>query len=506
MSNSESAYQNELKSITKNAGITAAGLFLFNLMSFVNNAIITRWLGAEQYGLYVLATRILEFLFVIAALGLNQSIIRFVSLYQGINNRPLIKGTVIYSLKFSLVASFVLVVVVFFLSDIISIHIFNRPELSFYLRFLLVTIPFAVVISILSNTFVGLKMIRQQSFVNNILSPTLFFVLILGAYLSGFGLDGLITAHIFNIIIVAAIVVVMITNYYFKPEKLIKPQTETKKLWNFNIPVYLTHFSSTTFRLSPIFILGLYLTNTEIGIYNVSYKISALVVFSMAMFRMIFMPTISGLFAKNDKATIQRLFQTVTRWIFAFSLMVSLLIQANGLAILGIFGDEFSAGMTVLTIMLLGELINSSTGLTGAVIMMSGRSKLALANSVIQFVLMLLLAFILIPLYGTVGAAIAYAATMLIINIIMLLELRHYEKLNPFNSGFLKPIIAGSAAYLSVLLLGNMLTLQPLFGLLIFSCLFVLVFGVAIFFLKPDEDDKVLFEIIAGRLKLRSGA
>jgi O-antigen/teichoic acid export membrane protein len=499
----DNAYKSELRNITKNAGITAAGLVLFNIMSFVNNAIITRWLGAEQYGLYVLATRILEFLFVVAALGLNQSLIRFVSMYREAGSRSLVKGTINYSLKISIVASFVLMIPVFVLSDDIAIRIFERPALAIYLRLLLITIPFAVILAIFANTFVGLKMIKQQAVIINILPPMFFFLLILVAYFAGYGLDGLMAAHIVNVMIVAGVAVAMIRYYFYKPEKAVQPLLERRKLWDFNLPVYATQFSATAFRLSPIFILGLYLDNTQIGIYNVSYKIGTLVVFSMAMFRMIFMPTISGLFAKNDKATIRRLFQTVTRWIFAFSLAVSLLIQANGIVILGVFGPEFKTGLTVLSIMLLGELINASTGLTGAVIMMSGRSKLALANSVLQFGLILLLGFILIPHFGAVGAAIAYAAAMLLINLLILVELNYYEQLSPFNINFLKPLVAGVVAYPLIYFAGQMLALQPIWDLLMKTVLFLAAFTGIIVLLQPDADDKYLFGVIFRRFNIR---
>jgi O-antigen/teichoic acid export membrane protein len=61
-------------------------------------------------------------------------------------------------------------------------------------------------------------------------------------------------------------------------------------------------------------------------------------------------------------------------------------------------------------------------------------------------ILRLTLAFLLIPQYGAVGAAIGLASTSIILNIIRTVEVFMLDRLWPYNRNFIKPILAGLAA------------------------------------------------------------
>ncbi len=497
----ETTYQNELKSITKNAGITAVGLIVFNLMSFVNNAVITRSLGADQYGLYVLATRIVEFIIVIAMLGLNSSVVRFLSMYIGFNNQSLMKGTVIYVLKTVLISSVIFVVITFLLSNYISEEFFGRPELTFYLRVFLILIPFAAILRSVLSTFVGLKQVKYQVLFANILIPLLFFVLVSSAFLFGFALNGLIVAHISIVIIATMVAWIVLRKTFLKKVQRVSKTVELKKLWNFNIPVYASTIASTAFGLSPIIIMGFFLNNTEIGIYNISYKVGALVVFSISAFKLIFMPTISELFAKRDKETIAALFKTVTKWIFTFSLIIFSLILLFNETILRIFGDEFTSGVFVLILLMTGEMVNASMGLASSIILMSGRSKVTLINSVLQLTMIVGFTWWLTPVYGSIGTAIAYTGTIIIINSVRIIELYNFEKIHPFKLSVIKPLIAGIAAFFTVYFLSRNINLNPIIEMIVGGFVFISIFMLVTLALQLDDDDKYILGLLKRKIR-----
>ena len=134
MKNAE--YNSELKNITKNAGFGGFGVVFTNVMGFVNNAIITRVLGAELYGLFILANNIITFIGYISQLGFSTTLVRYVSFFTGKQEYGKAKGTILYGLRLLIFFSIFLAVVTFFISPLISKTIFNRPELSSLLRML----------------------------------------------------------------------------------------------------------------------------------------------------------------------------------------------------------------------------------------------------------------------------------------------------------------------------------------------------------------------------------
>ena len=100
-------YKFELKNIAINAGIGAFGIVFLNLMAFVNNAIITRTLGADDYGLFVLATNILYFISIISQLGFGSTILRYISYYMGQGTYGKTKGTILYGVKILFIVSLI---------------------------------------------------------------------------------------------------------------------------------------------------------------------------------------------------------------------------------------------------------------------------------------------------------------------------------------------------------------------------------------------------------------
>nr|NQU89780.1 oligosaccharide flippase family protein [Bacteroidota bacterium] len=437
-----STYQNELKNITKGAGITAFGLLFMNVMAFVNNAIITRSVGADQYGLYVLATRVFEFVFIVSMLGFRTTVIRFVSMYLGSNNISFVKGTVIYCLRVLTVVSLCIAVLVALFSKQIAIHFFDRPEMTVYLQILMIIVPAQVFIAFLSGTLLGLKMIKQQVLVANFVMPLLFFVLISLAFLFGFRLNGLFAAHILSVLLVAIFLVLLFMGKFFKPYRKVEAKREVHEIWKYAVPLYANTFVGTATRLSPVFIMGYFLSNSEIGVFNVAFRVALLVSFSFQAFQMIFLPTISELFAKNDLPTITKLYKTTSKWILAGSLIIFSLILIYNKTILQVFGDEFSTGSQVLIILLCSELFNATTGMVTSIIVMSGRSKTVLFNTVLSFIMIVSLSIWLTPKYGNLGPAIAYGITIVLVNTMRIMELYHFEKIHPFSPGFFKPILS----------------------------------------------------------------
>ncbi len=499
MLNSE--YKFELRNIAVNAGIGAFGIIFLNLMAFINNAIITRTLGADDYGLFVLVTNILYFIVVISQLGFGGTIVRFVSYYTGKGESEKVKGTILYGTKVLLFASLIVTVITIILSPIIAQNIFDRPEINSYLKILLLSLPFLVVTVVFNSSLNGLKLIKYQVLLINILHPLIFFSLISVVFLSGYSLNGLIWA-VFSMGVIELIMsYYFLFSKYFKLKKAVKPKVEKKELWKFASPLYIKQFFNNAILYVPIFLIGYFLSNTDVGVYNISFKIALLVSFSLGAFQLIFSPTISNLFARNNKQLIEQLYQSITKWVFTISLVTFLIIILFSDQILSIFGKEFVAGSTILLIMVCGEIFNATGGLAGNILVMSGRPKVALVNSLISFTLIFLLAWFLIPAYGIMGAAVSYAVTIILINLLRLIELYLFENIQPFNLSYLKPIFAGVVVYLLMHIILKQFEIGMYVELIFGSVIFLLLFMGLILLFKLDKEDKYILEISFGKLR-----
>ena len=502
MSNNKNSneYDTELSNITKNAAYAALGILFMNVMAFVNNVIITRTLGANSYGLFVLATNVFAFIALFPQLGFGKTILRYVSYYIGKGENAKVKGTILFSLKLLLIASMIVLVVSLFLSTWISEYLFERPDLTPLLKILLLSLPFLVLSMVFYSAINGLKLIKYQVIADNILKPLIFFLLLVITFWAGFRLTGLIWVVFLMSIVGAGFSYYILNRKYFKYEKKLKPEVEKKELLRFATPIYLNQFLNSAIGFAPIFIMGYFLSNKDIGIYNVGFRIAMLVSVSLGAFRLIFSPTISALFANHKKQLIAKLYKTITKWIFTIALLTFCLIILFAEPILNIFGNEFIGGITVLSLLVFGELFNAGVGLAGNIILMSGRPKIVLLNSGINFITIVSLSYFLIPEYGIIGAALSYSITVMFLNIIRLIELYYFEKMHPFKLSYLKPLVAGIIVFVLVYYAKNGIDLNQYIEMISGTLVFLLLFVFILWVLKFDDDDKYIFSLISNKL------
>jgi O-antigen/teichoic acid export membrane protein len=472
-----------------------------NALAFVSYAIITRTLGAESYGLFVLATRIIDFVAVISTLGFVNTIIRYVSSYVGKGDYARAKGTILYSAGVLFFIAFFIAIILFFASNLISVNIFKRTDLPPLLRILIISIPFSVAGSALLSSLIGLKLIKQHVSILNVFSPLFYLAGLSITFLLGYRVLGLTLVLAMTSISIFFLALFVVRQKFLNKQTNVRPIFEKKKLWSFSWPLFLNQLFQKAVQFMPIFVMGLYLKNSDIGIYNISFRIALMVSILLSAFRLIFSPTISGLFAKQNTIMISKLYKATTKWAFTFSLVVVSVIALFGGTLLGIFGGDFTQGLMVLLVISLGEMVSASCGLVGNLIVMSGRPKVAFINSFVSFIIVLLLCFMLIPAYGILGAAFSYALSVVLMNFVRVSEIYYFEKLQPFNISYLKPMISALIGFGIVESIKGIFGLNLYFEMIAGSAVFLLIYGLSIWLLRIDDEDRYVLDTIFKRFK-----
>ena len=91
---------------------------------------------------------------------------------------------------------------------------------------------------------------------------------------------------------------------------------------------------------------------------------------------------------------------------------------------LGFFGSDFQAGSTALTIVALGQLVNAAAGPSGVVLIMTGHEMLAARAVGAGALANLVLAILLVPPLGVTGSAIAFASSLVLWNVALVVIAR----------------------------------------------------------------------------------
>ncbi|WP_433533470.1 lipopolysaccharide biosynthesis protein [Micromonospora sp. CA-263727] len=129
-------------------------------------------------------------------------------------------------------------------------------------------------------------------------------------------------------------------------------------------------------------------------------------------------PQLSRLLGQGQPATAATVHRQMTRWAVALSWPVYLLLAIHGPAFLQIFGADFTAGATALTVLAVAMLVNTGVGNVQSLLLMSGHSGLHLAAASAGLLVTVSLGVLLIPGHGATGAAVAWAAGIVTENVL----------------------------------------------------------------------------------------
>ena len=128
-----------------------------------------------------------------------------------------------------------------------------------------------------------------------------------------------------------------------------------------------------------------------------------------------------------------------TKMIFFSSLPILIILLAVPEFILGLFGNEFKTGASALIFLTIAQFINAFTGSVGYILQMTGYQKYYQNVIFLGTIINIVLNYILIPIWGIAGAAIASATSMFFWNLLFTLKvkkiLNNYIFYLPFRRG-----------------------------------------------------------------------
>ena len=149
----------------------------------------------------------------------------------------------------------------------------------------------------------------------------------------------------------------------------------------------------------------------------------------------VLMPRLAQLLPRRDMETVSDVFKVSTAWSMAVAWPLYAVIASSASLYLDVFGAQYvgNDGVPVVVTMSVAMMIATAAGALDSVLLMSGRSLASLANGLVAASLNVALCLVLIPWIGIVGAAIAWAAAVLVRNLLAFILVRHDLGLTPLS-------------------------------------------------------------------------
>jgi len=507
MPDEESYLDVSLRKIAKGAGFVLMGTLIGRAFGYGSRIVIARFIGVDGYGLISLGFAALTIAASLAALGLSSGVTRYVSFYKGKEDKGRIKGTIISAIKLNSPISIVFALLLFFGAEWISIRIFHDATLTPVLKIFSIGVPFLVLAQDLLSATVGFQEMRYQVYTNEVFQNIVKLLSIVTLVTLGFGVSGVAWGW------VLAVILTPFLAFYFLEKKVfpvfntkIKAIPMEKEIFSFSWPLIFVGIAGIVMGFMDTLMLGYFCTSYEVGIYNAALPTAQLINAIPRVFVGIFFPVISELYARNKIEDLKNTYSIVTKWMFSLSFPAFLLIALFSDQIIKIlFGAEYVTGATALLILTAGFLIGTAVGPTDAILQAYGKTRIIMVTNYIGAAMNFSLNFLLIPVYGINGAAIATGASLVFLNIVNLFFIYRISKMYPFRLSYLKPVFAAIIAFLVVYILTRYLIRVSFFVLVMMFFVFLLLYLFLLLLIKGfNKNDLMIMDAIDQRLGTKS--
>lgn len=495
--------QADVLKIAKGAGIAGFGDVVMRFLTFATVVMITQAVGAELYGIFLLAFTVISIAGILCKAGLDNGVLRFVSMYKGQNDNAHIKGTILFSLKATLVLSLGVGLLLFLFSGTIADKIFYKPELENIIKALIIVLPPVSLTTVFLSSIHGFQLIKYKVYVERFIQPISMLVLLVILFSIGYKLFGIILATIISSIIACFSAFYFLIKIFPFYKREIVPVFENGKLIGFSVPLLFQNFLALLMQRIDLLMIGYFLASSDVGIYGAAAKVAITGILVFASFEATFAPVVSEFYGRKEIKRMENLFKIVVKQTFTVSFPIFLLMIIFAKPIMEIFGPSFISGAPCLIILSIGYLITSLTCGSGYILIMIGKPQIELLNSCILCIGNIVLNYILIPRYGILGAAMATGTSIAVINLLKLGEVYYFLKVYPYESSFLKPLTAGMVSAGVIFLLKNFIFHTSPWMLFFLAIIFGLIYISLLRLFGFEKEDKLVLDIVRKKWNIK---
>lgn len=491
MGNSDKNSDNSTK-ILKGSLLMMVSYLLFRVGGYIYRVILTRMLEPAGYGLVGLTLPFQGIFQVLSAGGFPPAIAKFVAQHNAVGEEDMARQVIITSLKFMMVAGTLFGLLIFFSADWIANVYFQKPAMVYPLQAVALITPFSVIVGAFRGAFQGfykMELIVASRAVEQLVMISMAVVLVS----IGFYAAGAVLGTGFGFIASALVSLILFKKYIWihfpQPHNKISFKEELvllKTLLVFSIPIAITALSEMAIYDVGPFVIGRYLPTTDAAYYTTADPIARLPLIISLSVAAVILPAASEAASLKDKKLLKTYITQSYRYVvlIVLPLCIGIAIMAQPLLSL-LFGPNYIYGASALSILVFGMTFYTLFMISSSIIQGIGHPKLPMIILLSGTVLNIALNFLMVPIYGIIGAAIATTIAAFIIMVVMLWKTVHITEVGLPYPEFTKIAITSALMSLPLLLLPK--TYYGLFaGIIIAPIIFTVIFALIGGFTKRD--------------------
>ena len=402
-----------LQRLARNSGWLLAAESVAAIMSVIQFPLVARLLGAEGYGKATLIVGWVGLVGSLLGIQTRKTIVKYLSLYLSHNQNLQAVAIVKLGLLLNISMATVTCVAMYIIAPALSLWLLDSTDGALLFRIIILRDFFASTAGTSTSILRVLNHFKWLSIVNA-LSSISTFVLVAIALLNRFEVIGYLTA-ISAVSITQSIILLLYSNN--------KLQTQCNvRIWTAKLGVLQQHYDEIRIMLismkldglrkiatdkADVVILGLFVNMQSIGLYKMGKQLATYVTrLSNPIYSAIY-PELANLYHERGKEYIPQFVGSITRWmLFAMFILTTLLLSIAGTLVPLVFGNEYIPALPIFYLIMLMHIWLVLIWAPGLMLTF-GKARQLMSINLTSAAIMMGLLFILIPIWGINGAAIA---------------------------------------------------------------------------------------------------
>jgi len=385
------------------------GVATSTVVMAVGTILLTRLLSPAEYGLYTIAMTPSLTINLFRDWGVNSAITKHIAGFRARDKDGEIRSVIVAGLAFEVMTGFALSIVSLLLASFIASAVFHRPESSYAISIMSVTIFSGALLTVAQSSFIGFERMKLnsltvvcQSIVKTVTGPVLV--------IAGYGVLGAVIGYTTSFLAAGIIGLAILYIFLFRPLRKSKiGRSEISKtlkaMLKFGVPISISTILAGSFAQFYAFMMPIHASDTMVGNYQVAANFSILLSFVTVPISTVLFPAFAKLDPKNDHQLLRTVFASSIK--YTALLLVPATMASMALAspmINTLFGEKYAYAPFFLVLYVIFNLfalignLSLPSFLSGL-----GDTKMLMKQSIVTLSVGIPLAFLLIPSFGVVG-------------------------------------------------------------------------------------------------------
>jgi|GEM_PF-5177485 len=400
-------------------------------LSFLFMKMVTFMCGAEGWGQYTLAYTVALTAVSIGRLGVDTVLVKTLGQGHALGQYHRLQSAFKQSTWAVIGVSLALAIVVWFAAPFLAQGL-GKPQLDNYIRIAALWIPFWAPLFLFTECLRGLGQNNAYQLLQTIV-PFGIGVVLLAPFVSGvlpaFTPDPALVAYGVGLFICSLIAFLYVNNTLGRLRgKVARSRFPIRILRRMALPILSTYLLVVGLSMTDVLLLGYLAPNVaDTGVYAVALRISFLMLIPLQALGSVSASDIAGLHASAKHSQLTQKLRHTGRLVRMATTPLWLAVCVGSPFLMGFFGQGFEAGWPILIVLATNQFINALCGPIDVLLQMTGRERTY--RNLLAFGLLLNAAanFILIPIYGIWGAAIAHSIALISWNLLGVWRIyKHY--------------------------------------------------------------------------------